>query len=93
VGPDGLSRKRRSCRTRHRRAGTKIVRARPTAAIPRRSNRNRHRRQVHLTSHGRAYDTGMPLMRALWLHYPDDKQARGQSQVYLWGRNMLIAPG
>jgi alpha-glucosidase/alpha-D-xyloside xylohydrolase len=39
-----------------------------------------------------AYDTGMPLMRALWLHYPDDKQARGQSQEYLWGRDMLIAP-
>lgn len=39
-----------------------------------------------------AYDTGMPLMRALWLHYPDDRQARGQSQEYLWGRDMLIAP-
>jgi alpha-glucosidase (family GH31 glycosyl hydrolase) len=39
-----------------------------------------------------AYDTGMPLMRALWLHYPDDKQVRGQSQEYLWGRDMLIAP-
>src|SRR5262249_53078659 len=39
-----------------------------------------------------AHDTGMPLMRALWLHYPDDKQARGQSQEYLWGRNLLIAP-
>jgi alpha-glucosidase/alpha-D-xyloside xylohydrolase len=39
-----------------------------------------------------AYDTGMPLMRALWLHYPGDKQALGQSQEYLWGRNMLVAP-
>jgi alpha-glucosidase/alpha-D-xyloside xylohydrolase len=39
-----------------------------------------------------AYDAGMPLMRALWLHYPDDKQARGQSQEYLWGRDLLIAP-
>jgi alpha-glucosidase/alpha-D-xyloside xylohydrolase len=39
-----------------------------------------------------AYDTGVPLMRALWLHYPGDKQARGQSQEYLWGRDMLIAP-
>jgi alpha-glucosidase/alpha-D-xyloside xylohydrolase len=39
-----------------------------------------------------AYDTGMPLMRALWLHYPDDKQARGQSQEYLWGRSLLVAP-
>ncbi|HVT82576.1 MAG TPA: TIM-barrel domain-containing protein [Phycisphaerae bacterium] len=39
-----------------------------------------------------AYDTGMPLMRALWLHYPADKQAWGQSEEYLWGRDMLIAP-
>ena len=39
-----------------------------------------------------AYDTGMPLMRALWLHYPGDKKAVGQSQEYLWGRNLLIAP-
>jgi alpha-glucosidase (family GH31 glycosyl hydrolase) len=39
-----------------------------------------------------AYDAGMPLMRALWLHYPDDRRALGQSQEYLWGRDMLIAP-
>src|SRR4029078_3703994 len=39
-----------------------------------------------------AYDTGMPLMRALWLQYPNDKQALGQSQEYLWGRHLLIAP-
>jgi len=39
-----------------------------------------------------AYDTGMPLMRALWLHYPNDRQALVQSQEYLWGRDMLIAP-
>jgi alpha-glucosidase (family GH31 glycosyl hydrolase) len=39
-----------------------------------------------------AYDTGMPLMRALWLHYPSDKEAVSQSQEYLWGRDMLIAP-
>lgn len=39
-----------------------------------------------------AYDTGMPLMRALWLHHQNDKQALGQSQEYLWGGNLLIAP-
>ena len=39
-----------------------------------------------------AYDTGMPLMRSLWLHYPTDPQAVAQSQEYLWGENMLIAP-
>jgi alpha-glucosidase (family GH31 glycosyl hydrolase) len=36
--------------------------------------------------------TGMPLMRALWLHYPDDTTARGLGSEYLWGRDMLIAP-
>src|SRR6202012_676499 len=36
--------------------------------------------------------TGMPLMRALWLHYPDDPVARGMGSEYLWGRDLLIAP-
>jgi len=35
---------------------------------------------------------GMPFMRALWLHYPDDTIARGLGSEYLWGRDMLIAP-
>lgn len=39
-----------------------------------------------------ARDTGMPLMRAMWLHYPDDKIARGLGNQYLWGRDLLIAP-
>ena len=39
-----------------------------------------------------AHDTGMPLMRALWLHYPDDERARAVGDEYLWGRDMLIAP-
>jgi alpha-glucosidase (family GH31 glycosyl hydrolase) len=39
-----------------------------------------------------ARDTGMPLMRAMWLHYPDDEKARGLGSQYLWGRDMLIAP-
>ena len=39
-----------------------------------------------------ARQTGMPLMRALWLHYPDDTTARGMGSEYLWGRNLLIAP-
>jgi alpha-glucosidase (family GH31 glycosyl hydrolase) len=34
----------------------------------------------------------MPLMRALWLHYPDDSVARGMGSEYLWGRDLLIAP-
>ena len=39
-----------------------------------------------------ARETGMPMMRSLWLHYPKDKQARGTGDEYLWGRDMLIAP-
>jgi alpha-glucosidase/alpha-D-xyloside xylohydrolase len=39
-----------------------------------------------------ARETGMPLMRALWLHYPNDKKARGMGSEYLWGRDLLIAP-
>ena len=39
-----------------------------------------------------ARSTGMPLMRAMWLHYPDDVQCRKTGDQYLWGRDMLIAP-
>jgi alpha-glucosidase/alpha-D-xyloside xylohydrolase len=39
-----------------------------------------------------AHHTGMPLMRALWLHYPDDPKAAGLGSEYLWGRDLLIAP-
>jgi alpha-glucosidase/alpha-D-xyloside xylohydrolase len=39
-----------------------------------------------------ARSTGLPLMRALWLHYPQDARARGIGNQYLWGRDMLIAP-
>jgi alpha-glucosidase/alpha-D-xyloside xylohydrolase len=36
--------------------------------------------------------TGMPVMRALWLHYPDDPKAVACSDQYLCGRNLLVAP-
>lgn len=39
-----------------------------------------------------ARDTGMPLMRALWLHYPNDTEAAKLGDEYLWGRDLLIAP-
>lgn len=39
-----------------------------------------------------ARETGMPLMRAMWLHYPDDEYGRGIGDQYLWGRDLLIAP-
>jgi alpha-glucosidase/alpha-D-xyloside xylohydrolase len=36
--------------------------------------------------------TGMPIMRALWMHFPDDPKAVECGDQYLWGRNMLVAP-
>src|SRR5262245_46187693 len=39
-----------------------------------------------------ACDTGLPPMRALWLHYPDDSAAVKLGDEYLWGRDMLVAP-
>jgi alpha-glucosidase (family GH31 glycosyl hydrolase) len=39
-----------------------------------------------------ARSQGLPLMRPLWLHYPDDTRARGIGDTYLWGRDLLIAP-
>jgi alpha-glucosidase/alpha-D-xyloside xylohydrolase len=39
-----------------------------------------------------ARDAGLPLMRAMWVHYPDDARARGLATQYLWGRDLLVAP-
>jgi alpha-glucosidase (family GH31 glycosyl hydrolase) len=39
-----------------------------------------------------ARDGGLPLMRAMWLHYPNDEQLRGLGTQYLWGRDLLVAP-
>lgn len=36
--------------------------------------------------------TGLPVMRALWLHYPDDPEAARRGDEYLWGPNVLVAP-
>ena len=36
--------------------------------------------------------TGMPVMRALWLHYPDDAKAVACGDEYLFGRDLLVAP-
>lgn len=38
------------------------------------------------------HDTGMPLMRALWLHYPNDPAAVARGDEYLWGPDLLVAP-
>ncbi len=36
--------------------------------------------------------TGMPVIRGLWLHYPDDPIAVARSDEYFWGQHILVAP-
>jgi alpha-glucosidase/alpha-D-xyloside xylohydrolase len=36
--------------------------------------------------------TGLPIMRAMWLHYPLDKVASARGDQYLYGRDLLVAP-
>jgi alpha-glucosidase/alpha-D-xyloside xylohydrolase len=36
--------------------------------------------------------TGMPIMRALWLHFPDDPRAVSRGDQYLFGKYLLVAP-
>lgn len=38
------------------------------------------------------HDTGMPIMRALWIHHADDPAAVARGDEYLWGRDVLVAP-
>jgi alpha-glucosidase/alpha-D-xyloside xylohydrolase len=37
-------------------------------------------------------ETGLPMIRALWLHYPDDPLAVARGDEYLFGRDLLVAP-
>ena len=37
-------------------------------------------------------ETGLPMMRALWLHFPDDAQAVARGDEYLFGKDLLVAP-
>jgi alpha-glucosidase/alpha-D-xyloside xylohydrolase len=39
-----------------------------------------------------ACDTGLPMIRALWLHHPGDAAAVHRGDEYLWGRDLLVAP-
>jgi alpha-glucosidase (family GH31 glycosyl hydrolase) len=39
-----------------------------------------------------ACETGMPIIRSLFLHYPDDRVAAGRGDEYLYGRDILVAP-
>ena len=36
--------------------------------------------------------TGLPILRAMWLHHPDDPAAVARGDQYFWGRDMLVAP-
>jgi len=37
-------------------------------------------------------DTGLPMIRAIWVHQPDDPQAGAIGDQYFWGRDVLVAP-
>jgi hypothetical protein len=37
-------------------------------------------------------ETGLPMMRALWLHHPDDPAAVTRGDQFLWGRDVLVSP-
>lgn len=39
-----------------------------------------------------AHDTGMPLMRALFLEYPNDKETFKLNGQFLFGKELLVAP-
>jgi hypothetical protein len=36
--------------------------------------------------------TGLPVMRAMWLHHSDDRDAVGRGDQFLFGRDILVAP-
>lgn len=38
------------------------------------------------------HDTGVPMMRAVWLYYGGDPAAVARGDEYLWGRDILVAP-
>ena len=38
------------------------------------------------------HETGLPIIRAMWLHYPADRIAVARGDQYLWGRDVLVAP-
>jgi alpha-glucosidase/alpha-D-xyloside xylohydrolase len=36
--------------------------------------------------------TGLPLIRSLWLHFPGDPAAVGRGDQFLWGPDILVSP-
>jgi alpha-glucosidase (family GH31 glycosyl hydrolase) len=39
-----------------------------------------------------AHDTGLPLLRGMYLEYPDQEKAYAGDQQYVFGRELLVAP-
>ena len=37
-------------------------------------------------------ETGLPMMRAMWLHHPGDPVAAARGDQFFWGRDLLVAP-
>lgn len=37
-------------------------------------------------------ENGMPIMRPLWLHFPNDPKSSECGYEYLWGKSILVAP-
>ncbi|MGH9309895.1 MAG: TIM-barrel domain-containing protein [Vicinamibacterales bacterium] len=37
-------------------------------------------------------ETGLPMIRSLWLHYPQDATAAARGDQFLWGRDILVSP-
>jgi alpha-glucosidase (family GH31 glycosyl hydrolase) len=37
-------------------------------------------------------ETGLPMIRSLWLHHPDDPIATARGDQFLWGRDILVSP-
>jgi alpha-glucosidase/alpha-D-xyloside xylohydrolase len=37
-------------------------------------------------------ETGLPMIRSLWLHYPQDPAAVVRGDQFLWGRDLLVSP-
>ncbi|HEY4359006.1 MAG TPA: TIM-barrel domain-containing protein [Acidobacteriaceae bacterium] len=41
---------------------------------------------------GQSHATGLPIIRALWLTYPEDPEAALVDDTYMWGDSLLVAP-
>jgi len=61
--------------------------------IAKKSIEFKYQLQPYIYTYAReAYDTGIPIMRALLLEYPDDKETYKIDDQFLFGNEFLIAP-